>query len=101
LVSGELGVALGELLAPLPLLDPAAEPEAEPDAVPEPDAGGVLALELEDGEDEGELEVEELFFDASSPQAARVKAAAAAISRALVIPVSFQGSGAAILGPET
>jgi hypothetical protein len=54
----------------------------EPEAVPEPD-GGVVALE--DGEGDGALEVVP-FFEASSPQAARVNAAAAAISRALVIP---------------
>jgi hypothetical protein len=70
-MSGEDGV----------VAEPDAEPEAEPVAPPE---GGVLAPE--DGEDDGELDVGP-FFEASSPQAARASAAAAAISRALVIPV--------------
>lgn len=74
---------------PVPLVEPVAEPAPEPDAVPEPE-GGVLALE--DGEEDGALEVEP-FFEASSPQAARVKAAAAAISRALVIPVPLREWG--------
>jgi hypothetical protein len=84
-MSGEDGVAVG----------PLAEPEAEPDAVPEPE-GGVPAPE--DGEDDGALEAGP-FFEASSPQAARANAAAAAISRALVIPVPLRDGGAAILGP--
>jgi hypothetical protein len=88
---GEEGVA-GEPEAE-PDVEPDAEPEAEPLAPPE---GGVLALE--DGEDDdGLLEVEPAFFEASSPQAARVSAAAAAISRALVIPVPLWEWGAAIL----
>jgi hypothetical protein len=59
--------------------------------VAEPDDGGVL--ELEDGEDDGVLEVAPPFLEASSPQAARASAAAAAISRALVIPVPLEGLG--------
>jgi hypothetical protein len=66
------------------------EPEALPDVVPEalpealPEAGGVDGLEDdEEGEDDGELMP---FFEALSPQAARVNAATAAISRDLVIP---------------
>jgi hypothetical protein len=87
-MSGEDGVvAVG------PLAEPEAEPEAEPVAPPE---GGVLAPE--DGADDGALEAGP-FFEASSPQAARVNAAAAAISRALVIPVPLRDGGAAILGP--
>lgn len=62
------------------------------DPVAEPDDGGVL--ELEDGEDDGVLEVAPPFLEASSPQAARASAAAAAISRALVIPVPLRGWGA-------
>ena len=70
-----------------PAVEPVVEPVAEPDAVPAPEPdGGVLALE--DGDDEdGALEVAPPFFDASSPQAASVNAAAAAINRALVIPI--------------
>jgi hypothetical protein len=61
------------------------EPEAEPVAPPE---GGEDGLEEgEEGEDDGELEVAPPFFEASSPQATRASAAAAAISRDLVIPV--------------
>jgi hypothetical protein len=68
-MSGEDGVAEGE------------------DGLVAPPEGGVDGLEEdEDGEDEGELEPGP-FFDASSPQAASVNAAAAAISRDLVIPV--------------
>jgi hypothetical protein len=59
--------------------------------VAEPDEGGVL--ELEDGEEDGVLEVAAPFLEASSPQAARASAAAAAISRALVIPVPLRGWG--------
>lgn len=72
----------------------AVEPEAEPEADPEadPEAGGVVALE--DGEDDGALED---FLAASSPQAASARAAAAAISRDLVIAGSFEGLGAAII----
>jgi hypothetical protein len=75
-MSGEDGVVAE------PLAEPEAEPEVEPVAPPE--EGGVL--ELDDGEDDGALELGP-FFEASSPQAASVNAAAAAISRALVIPV--------------
>jgi len=65
-MSGEDGVEVG--------------PEAEP-------GGGVAGLEEdEEGEDDGELELAP-FFEASSPHAARVNAAAAAISKDLVIPV--------------
>ena len=60
------------------------EGAVEPD--PEPDGGGVV-LEDEEEEDGGVLELEAPFFEALSPQAARASAAAAAISRALVIPV--------------
>lgn len=61
------------------------EPEAEPEALPE--AGGVDGLEEdEEGDDDGALELVP-FFEASSPQAARVSAATAAISRDLVIPI--------------
>jgi hypothetical protein len=68
----------------------------EPEALPE--AGGVDGLEEdEEGEDDGELELMP-FFEALSPQAARVNAATAAISRDLVIPVFLKGIGAAILG---
>jgi hypothetical protein len=91
-VSGEGGV---EGVAAEPVLEPEADPEAEPLAPPE---GGVLALE--DGEDDDGLLEVELFFEASSPQAARVNAAAAAISRALVIPVPLRIGGAAILCPR-
>ena len=59
----------------------------EPDVAPEPEGGGVV---LEDGEDDGVLEVAPPFLEASSPQAARASAAAAAISRALVIPVPLR-----------
>jgi len=73
------------------VLPVAPEPVAEPEAVPEPDGGGVLALG--DGEEEdGALEVAP-FFEASSPQAARVNAAAAAIRSALVIPVPLRDWG--------
>jgi hypothetical protein len=58
----------------------------EPEALPE--AGGVE--EDEEGEDDGELMP---FFEALSPQAARVNAATAAISRDLVIPVFLKGIG--------
>jgi hypothetical protein len=59
----------------------------EPEALPE--AGGVDGLEEdEEGEDDGELMP---FFEALSPQAARVNAATAAISRDLVIPVFLKG----------
>ena len=70
-----------------------AEPEVEPDAEPEAEPlAPPGALELEDGDEEdGLLEEVPLFFDASSPQAARVSAAAAAINRALVIPVPLRG----------
>jgi hypothetical protein len=78
-VSGEVGAGDVEP-------EPLAEPEAEPEPVAPPEGG---VLELDDGEDEGVLEV--LFFEASSPQAASVNAAAAAISRALVIPVPLRG----------
>jgi hypothetical protein len=61
----------------------AVEPE------PEPDGGGVV-LEGEEEEDGGVLEVAPDFFEASSPQAPRASAAAAAISRALVIPVPLR-----------
>jgi len=67
-------------------VEPLAEPEAEPVAPPE---GGVLGA-LDEGEDDG---VEVVFFEASSPQAASVNAAAAAISRALVIPVPLRWVG--------
>ena len=60
-----------------------------------PDGGGVV-LEDED-EDGGVLEVVPAFLEASSPQAARASAAAAAISRALVIPVPLR-VGAPSLG---
>jgi hypothetical protein len=63
----------------------------EPEALPE--AGGVDGLEEdEEGEDDGELELMP-FFEALSPQAARVNAATAAISRDLVIPVFLKGIG--------
>jgi hypothetical protein len=52
-----------------------------------PEDGGVDGLdEDEEGEDDGDIEPGP-FFEASSPQAASVNAAAAAISRDLVIPV--------------
>lgn len=62
------------------------EPEADPVAPPD---GGVL--ELDDGEDDGALEAG-AFFE-SSPQAAKVNAAAAAIRRALVIRVPLREWG--------
>ena len=74
-------------------VEPEAEPEADPEA--EPDAGGVVALE--DGEEEGALDD---FLAASSPQAVSARAAAAAISRDLVIAGSFEGLGAAIIGRQ-
>jgi hypothetical protein len=77
--------------------EPEAEPEAEPLAPPAPP--GVVAPEDGD-EDDGLLDEVPLFFEASSPQAARVNAAAAAISSALVIPNSFGDWGAAILCPR-
>jgi hypothetical protein len=58
----------------------APEPELEPE-------GGGVVLEEGEEEDGGVLELEAPFFEALSPQAARASAAAAAISRALVIPV--------------
>jgi hypothetical protein len=58
----------------------------EPEPELAPDGGGAL----EDGEDDGVLEVAPPFLEASSPQAARASAAAAAISRALVIPVPLR-----------
>jgi hypothetical protein len=65
-------------------LDEGDEGAVEPE--PEPEGGGGV---LEEGEEEdgGVLELEAPFFEALSPQAARASAAAAAISRALVIPV--------------
>jgi hypothetical protein len=78
-VEGDEGVAVE------PEVEPEAEPEADP--VAEPPAGGVVALEEEDGEDDGALED---FLAASSPHATRVSAAAAAISRDLVIPVPLR-----------
>jgi hypothetical protein len=91
---GEEGVAVEPVAEPV--VEPDAEPEAEPLAPPE---GGVL--ELEDGEDDGGvLEVEPAFFEASSPQAARVNAAAAAISRALVIPVPLWEWGRNSMPPK-
>ena len=64
-----------------------------------PEDGGVDGLEEDDeGEDDGELDIAPPFFEASSPQAARVNAATAAISRDLVIPEFLKGIGAAILG---
>jgi hypothetical protein len=89
-MSGDEGV---DGVAAEPEVEPEAEPEAEPLAPPE---GGVLALE--EGEDEGVLDELGPFFE-SSPQAARVNAAAAAISRALVIPGPLRDWGAAILCP--
>ena len=74
-VDGDDGVAEGDEVAP---------EEGAP-------AGGVD--ELEDGADEGELLELGAFFDASSPHAARASAAAAAIKRVLVIPVSLKGLG--------
>jgi hypothetical protein len=59
-----------------------AEGEGELVAPPE---GGVEGLEEDEEGDDGDIELDP-FFDASSPQAARVNAAAAAISRDLVIP---------------
>ena len=80
---GEEGVAAE------PEVEPEAEPVAEPEADPLAPPG---VLELEDGDEEdGLLDELPLFFEASSPQAARVSAAAAAISRALVIPVPLRG----------
>ena len=77
--------------------EPEVEPEAEPVAEPEADPlapPGVAVLE-EGEEEDGLLGEVALFFEASSPQAARVSAAAAAISRALVIPVPLRGEGGA------
>jgi hypothetical protein len=63
--------------------------DVEPEEVPPED--GVEGLEEdEEGDDDGELELAP-FFDASSPHAARVNAATAAISRDLVIPGSLKG----------
>jgi hypothetical protein len=73
------------------LVEPLAEPELEPD-------GGGVALEDEDGDD-GVLEVAPPFLEASSPQAARASAAAAAISRALVIPVPLRVGAHSLGGP--
>ena len=51
-----------------------------------PEDGGVEGLEEdEEGEEDGDIELDP-FFE-SSPQAASVNAAAAAISRDLVIPI--------------
>ena len=90
---GEEGVAAEPEVEPE--AEPVAEPEADPLAPPAPP--GVAVLEDgEDGEEEdGLLGEVALFFEASSPQAARVSAAAAAISRALVIPVPLRGEGGA------
>ena len=77
-------------------LEPLAEPEAEPDA--EPEAGGVLAggVALLEDDEEGELDEAPLLFEASSPQADRANAAAAAIRSALVILVPFRGDGGSL-----
>ncbi len=84
-VDGELDGDEGVVVEP--------EPELAPD-------GGGGVVEDEDDEDDGVLEVVPAFLEASSPQAARANAAAAAISRALVIPVPLR-VGAPSLGAPT
>jgi len=59
--------------------------EGELGAVDEDDEGDEGAED--EGDDDGALELEAFFEDDCSPHAARVSAAAAAMSKVLVIPV--------------
>jgi hypothetical protein len=73
------------------------EGAVEPEPELAPDGGGGVVEDEDDDEDGGVLEVGPAFLEASSPQAARASAAAAAISRALVIPIPLR-VGAPSLG---
>jgi hypothetical protein len=95
--SGDDGEAEGDV-------GEAEDDELEPEVPPDEGVDGLDEDEEgDDGEDEdGEDDGEELipFFEASSPHAARVNAATAAISRDLVIPGSLKGIGAANSRPR-
>jgi len=63
-------------------------------AAVEPGDAGELGAAEEEGADDGALELGAFFDDDCSPHAARASAAAAAISRVLVIAGSLIGLGA-------